>query len=248
MSATENGSDITFEIPLLFVKDLDVVEGNQRTACRSKGRPSLEGTKNLQESILEAAFDHFIKIGFSGTSLDAVAIAAGVNKRTLYRYHSNKERLFHAAIRWKLDQFAMRFNERPEAGNELAFVQNVMRELLDFTLEPAVMSLMKVLIGESERFPDIVEDIALERSSRFPAVMEAALQALMDAGQLRALDPALVRKTLFFSICAEAWMPHMFGLNVLDTPEKRDAHFEERWKLFLKRYAARRRRSVQARA
>jgi hypothetical protein len=43
-----------------------------------------------------------------------------------------------------------------------------MRELLDFTLEMAVMSLMKVLTGESERSPDIVEEIPFDRAGFQP--------------------------------------------------------------------------------
>ena len=59
------------------------------------GRP-----KDLEKraSILQAAKRLFTTQGFEGTSMDAIASAAGVSKLTVYSHFQDKERLFAAAV------------------------------------------------------------------------------------------------------------------------------------------------------
>ena len=59
------------------------------------GRP-----KDLEKraAILQAAKRLFTVHGFEGTSMDAIAAAAGVSKLTVYSHFQDKERLFTAAV------------------------------------------------------------------------------------------------------------------------------------------------------
>ena len=59
------------------------------------GRP-----KDLEKraAILQAAKRLFTTQGFDGTSMDAIASAAGVSKLTVYSHFQDKERLFSAAV------------------------------------------------------------------------------------------------------------------------------------------------------
>ena len=59
------------------------------------GRP-----KDLEKraAILGAAKRLFTTQGFDGTSMDAIAAAAGVSKLTVYSHYQDKERLFTAAV------------------------------------------------------------------------------------------------------------------------------------------------------
>jgi len=59
------------------------------------GRP-----KDLEKraAILQAAKRLFTTQGFDGTSMDAIANAAGVSKLTVYSHYQDKERLFVAAV------------------------------------------------------------------------------------------------------------------------------------------------------
>lgn len=71
----------------------------QRSA--SPGRP-----KDLEKraAILEAAKKLFPELGFEGTSMDAIAAAAGVSKLTVYSHFNDKETLFVEAIRDRCDE------------------------------------------------------------------------------------------------------------------------------------------------
>jgi len=48
--------------------------------------------------ILEAAREHFLRLGFSPVTTEAIASAAGVSKATLYRHFPSKERLFREIV------------------------------------------------------------------------------------------------------------------------------------------------------
>ncbi|MDE2462778.1 MAG: TetR/AcrR family transcriptional regulator [Alphaproteobacteria bacterium] len=50
--------------------------------------------------ILEASTRRFAQSGFDATSMDDLALAAGVSKGSLYDYFRNKEDLFYACFEW----------------------------------------------------------------------------------------------------------------------------------------------------
>jgi len=61
------------------------------TSSRDPGR--------TRDRILRAARREFVRKGFAGARVDAIARAASVNKRMLYHYFGNKETLFRAILR-----------------------------------------------------------------------------------------------------------------------------------------------------
>jgi AcrR family transcriptional regulator len=63
------------------------------------------GTRNparTRERILSAALKEFAAHGFAGARVDAIARRADINKRMLYHYFGNKEKLFRAVLRQKI--------------------------------------------------------------------------------------------------------------------------------------------------
>ncbi|MPM01492.1 hypothetical protein SDC9_47732 [bioreactor metagenome] len=55
-------------------------------------------TSQKREAILEGAVKVFTKNGFEASSMDSIAEAAGVSKRTVYNHFSSKETLFQAIV------------------------------------------------------------------------------------------------------------------------------------------------------
>jgi len=51
-----------------------------------------------RDAILDAAIDLFVKEGFEKTSMDAIALAAGVAKGTLYYHFASKEGIIDAVV------------------------------------------------------------------------------------------------------------------------------------------------------
>ncbi len=66
----------------------------ENAATRNPGR--------TRERILSAALKEFAAKGFAGARVDAIARRADINKRMLYHYFGDKEKLFRAVLRHKI--------------------------------------------------------------------------------------------------------------------------------------------------
>ncbi|CAD5107547.1 TetR/AcrR family transcriptional regulator [Zestomonas carbonaria] len=67
-----------------------------------------------RQAILEAAKTLFLRHGYDGSSMDAIAAEAGVSKLTVYSHFTDKETLFSAAVKAKCEE------QLPELLFELA--------------------------------------------------------------------------------------------------------------------------------
>lgn len=89
-----------------------------KTPKAGPGRP-----KNLSKraAILNAAQVLFLRNGYEGSSMDAIAQEAGVSKLTVYNHFTDKETLFCSAIKAKLEtQLALLFvNSADTAPSDL---------------------------------------------------------------------------------------------------------------------------------
>ena len=78
-------------IRILSRTEIVVTENSQAR----RGRPANEA---LGQTIVDAARELFVELGFQATTLDKVAQRAKISKLSIYRHFENKEALFGAAI------------------------------------------------------------------------------------------------------------------------------------------------------
>lgn len=113
-----------------------------------------------RDTIHAAAQELFPRRGFEGTSMDAIAAAAHVSKQTLYRYYQNKEALFIATLQQlAYQQVGMAPGQEQDAIESLPDLE---RELIAWaqaavenTMRPAYLALLRVLVAEMPRFPEL---------------------------------------------------------------------------------------------
>jgi hypothetical protein len=74
------------------------VKADDSPATGCGGRPRTGEAEQRNEHILRVADEIFMEFGFDGTSMDAVAEAARISKRTLYARYADKAALFHAVL------------------------------------------------------------------------------------------------------------------------------------------------------
>ena len=107
-----------------------------------------------EKRILTAALKVFSESGYSGASMDAVAVAAGLSKPTLYQYFDSKEQLFATMMLQKRDDMLLPFRE-PGAGDMVAQLHRFAWAYADTVMQPDLLSLARLTIGEVQRFPEI---------------------------------------------------------------------------------------------
>jgi len=72
------------------------------TRTTKTDRSAPRNPARTRERILAAALKEFAAKGFAGARVDVIARRASINKRMLYHYFGNKEKLFRAVLRQKI--------------------------------------------------------------------------------------------------------------------------------------------------
>lgn len=107
-----------------------------------------------EAAIIEAARKTFLARGFDGASMDSIALAANVSKRTVYNRFRSKEDLFTAAIdetcRRILPVDIMSIEANLPAED---FLETMLRRFLEGILEPEAIALRRIAAFESSRNP-----------------------------------------------------------------------------------------------
>jgi AcrR family transcriptional regulator len=109
-------------------------------------------------AILAAAEQVFLRDGYAGTSMDAVTAAAAVSKQTVYNHFGNKEDLFVGLVTSMVTAAAEAVHvpqEVPEPEHLETFLRDYALRQLTIVLDPRLLRLRRLVIGEQERFPDL---------------------------------------------------------------------------------------------
>lgn len=120
---------------------------------RRAGRPLDVGKR---AAVMEAAQKLFISNGFAGTSMDAVAEAAGVSKLTAYKYFGSKQELFAQSVAAKCESVmgglsAAHFTGPDLRDGLLAFGT----AFLSLILNPEAMAVQHLVTTERDRVPEL---------------------------------------------------------------------------------------------
>jgi len=126
-----------------------------RAVVRRGGRPTVADARRRQEYLIEVAGAMFMKLGFDGTSIDAVAEAAAMSKRTVYARYRDKNELFSAVLRDLIERWLVPINRFQSSNADLEpMLVEIARHLLTSALAPQAVSLHRIIIGEAERRPE----------------------------------------------------------------------------------------------
>lgn len=144
--------------------------------------------EEVQERIAAAALEVFARDGYAGASVAEIARTAGISTGNVYRYHANKEALFHSVVPDAFVERMLGLLRRRSAAlagvedyrdlPESAEYSLLARETLDFAVEHRLR--LVILLGRAEgtRHEGLAEEVARE-------LAELAI------AHFRGLDPAL---------------------------------------------------------
>ena len=157
------------------------------THTRSSLRPR---SRRKMTQILAAAGQLFREHGYGETSMDAVALRAGVSKATVYAHFSDKRELFSAIV----------FSEDAERGRALiesvhgagdlrARLSRLGRAVFDLLMAPETIATHRVVAAEAARFPEIGRAYYENGAARLLQRLEEIFAGAMAAGELRTAHP-----------------------------------------------------------
>jgi TetR/AcrR family transcriptional repressor of mexJK operon len=208
------------------------------TTTVRRGRPV---SPVKRAAILRAATEHFLRDGYEGTGLDAVAATAGVSKQTVYRHFTDKQTLFSAVIAdvrsaqgepWPADGPILSADDL--RGSLVAFGDR----LLATITTDRVSALRRLIIGELGRRPELHEQWIATEPRRLATSLAAEMAELEAAGLLDVPDPMTAVGHLIALLSHPAATQTRHGLDPL-APDARRAIAESAATMFTRAYARR---------
>jgi len=121
-------------------------------------------TGRKMKAVLEGGTRVFLERGFAATSMDDVAAAAAVSKRTLYQYFSSKEALFVAVVRGRVENLIQILEAATSAPEGPISLRALAERLTQRAFNHETVCLYRIVIAEAGRMPElgrIIDETAL---------------------------------------------------------------------------------------
>lgn len=171
---------------------------NASPAARARGRP-VDAAK--RDAIIEAASDSFFDVGFAATSIEQIAVRAGVSKVTVYNHFGDKRALFTAAVEQQCERlrghFAIDATSRQSIRARLTAVGEA---VVAFLSRPEMVQFDRRIAAETEHDPEIGRAFLEAGPWRMKAAFADLLAHAHVRGELEIADPALAAEQ-FVSMC-----------------------------------------------
>ena len=198
-----------------------------------RGRPTQAEAKKLHQKLRKAAVATFVKYGYDGTTMEAIARAAGITRRTLYARYPDKRAVFVDVIPWAFT----RRTEREESydldeGDLRSSLVAVGRAGLARAIDPDIVRLTRIAMSESARFPEFaISAHSMTWSGRHRQVMDL-LRRHHEAGTIEVEDLELTAG--HFIAMIEHLPARLADFGIYRSAEDEERHLQHAVNLFLR--------------
>ena len=201
------------------------------------GRP-----KDLEKraAILQAAKRLFTTQGFDGTSMDAIAGAAGVSKLTVYSHFQDKERLFVAAVECVCqEQMPAEIFMADLKGPIRKQLLTIARAFFALVTSEEAIAVHRTIVANAQQSPKLGRLFWEAGPKRTQEAFEMFLRAEVDGGKLDIADTHRATMQFFCLLKGECHARMEFGCGEPLTAREIDEHLNATVDLFLRAYAPR---------
>jgi TetR/AcrR family transcriptional repressor of mexJK operon len=195
--------------------------------------------------VVEAARTLFLRDGYAGTTMDAIAAEAGIAKRSLYNNYADKDALFLeivSGVAGYAEGFARDLrNELRGAvagANVAATLHDLARRMVLSIVRPEVIALRRLLIGEARAFPDLARTYFDRAPGRVIEALASGFAHLTKVRALRTPDPRRAAAQFAYLVAGDPLDRAMLVGTIPPDRELR-AVAREGTETFLARYAVR---------
>lgn len=155
-----------------------------------KKQDHTENPKHIQ--MLISASRLFLERGFDAVSMDAVAEAVPVSKRTLYDHFGDKNGLFIAVMQNRCQQL---FTALEETTQENADIEEVLTQVgehfLSTVLNTDAVNMYRTIITKSQQFPELGKLFYESGPKRTRSIIAQYLKKAQKQGLIEVVDPEL---------------------------------------------------------
>ena len=198
-----------------------------------RGRPTQSEAEKLHHKLRRVAVATFVKHGYDGTTMEAIARAAGVTRRTLYARYPHKRAVFLDVIPWALTLKTAHDPDRGPADDDLhSALTTIARGALARALDPDTLGLTRIAMNESARFPEFaVSAQTMTWSARQREVMEL-LRRHHELGTVQVDDFEVIAGQFLAMI--ELLPQRLADFGIFRTKDEEERHLNHAVNLFLR--------------
>ena len=179
---------------------------------RPRGRPPIRSDDDTRRLIIEAASQEFWANGYAATCMNSVAQRAGISTKTLYRLIPTKAELFTNVISDRIGRFIIAIDDEVlDALDPPAALERILIAYGTLTLDPETIAINRLVIGESDRFPEIAATFYERAIMRTSRAIESWLRRQRERGRMRFDDPEVAAGMLRGMMIMEPQRAAMLG-------------------------------------
>ena len=202
------------------------------------GRPTRDAAGQLRDRILDVATELLFSHGYGATSIEAIARRARISKRTFYQRFADKPALMSAVVVRLIDSLRPRADVPLIEGEGLEQILVHLGSLiLDAALTPRVLQLQRLIVAESQRFPDLASAVAKSGGRQEAVALISALLIRHAHGAFVTPADASFAANQFLQMIVSLPQLRAIGLGAPMTPGELDAWVRGTVALFLGGYA-----------
>ena len=192
------------------------------------------------QQIVETARRLFLERGYNATSVDDIALEAGVSKTTVYNNFDDKETLFAAVVEGVTSGASRILKTLDEAlATEADLAQRLERlatALLEGVLQPEVVQLRRLAISEALRFPNVAAQYWTTGPEQGFGQLNNAFALLDRDHELRVEDPHAAASHFAYLVIGEWQDRALLSPATLGTDQQRREHLVSAVSVFLSAY------------
>lgn len=173
---------------------------------------SQQAKEDRREALLGCALNEFFERGFASARIEDIAKRAGVSKGTLYLYFNSKQALFDGLVEAVAIPRLAEIKEIVESNKSFADTLDAMaKQATHMLTQTSLPKLMKIMIGESNNFPDTVKAYRRNVLDKVLAVFTALLTSAQQRGEISLSDPQLGARMVIAPIAFSGIWEVVFG-------------------------------------
>jgi AcrR family transcriptional regulator len=169
-------------------------------------RISSQTREKVRRRLLEVAAEHFAERGLAGAQIDAISLAAGVAKGTVYNYFASKEDLFAEVLAEGCRSAVQRYAASADEGS----VREGLRALAaaDVAVLREEEDFMKVVVREAMSFNPRTYPLIVEHLAPYVGQVRALLELGQARGEIRDDRPTAQLAMAFVGIQVLLFVQH----------------------------------------
>jgi len=192
---------------------------------RRVGRPTSEETEQLNETILNAAFEVFVREGFGGASIEKIAQKSRTTRRSVLSRFPDKGALLLATVEMSIWRFqrSIQPSDAMLMAKPLEALKGMCRLMLENSTAPDTVDLYCLCLAHIGRFP-AMSTVVLHWNDSLEAELKMLVERTQRLGFFKGRDPAMVATAL-----VGAFISNPVNRTALLDPQFRDPAAKQRY-------------------